>query len=275
MSGTSALEVVTIRPAPRGPRGRGPQVGVGADVDDADPVRAYAEVLDDLVAGGAGDGEDGVQLAGDPLLHPGEGVPAAYGGPAAAVGRGLQVEPAVHGDGVVDRRHERGPEVAEEPVSEGLVVVDDVELAAPGQQMAAGAQAEGERLGESAGPHGGDLGQVDPVAVLAALRGAEGVGLAVEVEAGQLGERNALVEHRVGLRADHLDAVAEAGQLPAEVADVHALAAAERIALVREECDTQRPVAGPGGGAVARAGACLYGLSGHTRPPSDCVFAGA
>ena len=91
---------------------------------------------------------------------------------------------------MVDGGDQRGADAvqAEQAVAEGLVVVDDVELAAAGGQMAAGAQGEGQRLGEAAGPHRGDLQGVDPVAVLAAPRGAEGVGLPVEVEAGQLGE---------------------------------------------------------------------------------------
>ena len=95
------------------------------------------------------------------------------------------------------------PTSPEQSVAERLVVVDDVELAAPGAQMAAGAQGEGQRLGEPAGPHRADLQGVDPVAVLAAPGGAEGVGLAVEVEAGQFGEGEAvvvaLVEDGVGL----------------------------------------------------------------------------
>lgn len=192
----------------------------------------------------------------------------------AGVG-GVQVELPVDGDGVVDRGDERGAEVGEEPVAERLVVVDDVELAAAGGEMAPGAQAEGERFREAAGPHGGDLGGVDPVAVLAALRGAERVGLTVEVQARQLGERDALVEHRIGLGAYHLDAVPEAGELAGEVAYVDALAATEGVALVGEECDAQRTVVGGAGRVAARAGARLYGLSGHTRPPSHCVFAGA
>lgn len=252
-----------------------PQVGVGADVDHADAVLADPEVLDDLPAGGAGDGEDGGQSPGDALLHAGEGVPAADGGAALPVGGGVQLQLPVDGDRVVDRGHQRGAEgarAAEESVSEGLVVVDDVEVAAAGGEGAAGAQREGQRLREAAGPHGGDLQGVDPVPVLLALRGAERVGLAVEVEAGDLGERDALVERGVRLGAEDLDAVAEPGELTGEVPDVDALAAAERVPLVREESDPQRTV-------TARRdtlpGACLYGLRGHVRPPSSVYFAGA
>ncbi len=159
---------------------------------------------------------------------------------------------------------------AQQPVAERLVVVHDVELAAPGGQVAAGAQREGQGFREAAGPHGGDFEGVDPVAVLAAARRAEGVGLAVQVEAGQLGEGDALagVEDRIGLGPDDLDAVAEAGEFAGEVAYVHALAAAVRVALVGEQRDAQRPVVVP---AQEARRSRLCGLSGHSRPPSHAV----
>src|SRR5690606_18897053 len=187
----------------------------GADVDDVDAVLAHAEVVGDLVAGGAGDGEHGGQAAGDPLLHPGERVPAADRVPAPAAVGGVEFELPVDGDGVVDRGHQGRADVAEQAVAEGLVVVHDVEVAAPGAQMAAGPQGERQRLGEAAGPHGGDLEGIDPVAVLAPAGGAEGVGLPVQVEAGQLGQgrpvpvRSDDVEDGVGQGADHLDPVPE------------------------------------------------------------------
>jgi hypothetical protein len=140
--------------------------------------------------------------------------------------------------------------------------------------MAPRAQGEGERFGEAAGPHRGDLQRVDPVAVLLALRRAEGVRRAVEVEAGQLGQAQpagvvrALVEDRIGLGTDDLDTVSEAGQFTREVADVDALAAAERVPFIGEERDVERSLA-VGGGVLP--GPCLTGLSGHSGPPSACT----
>ncbi len=247
------------------------QVGVGADVDDVDPVVPDAEVVHDLLAGAAGDGEDRGQPAGDALLHAGEGVPAAHGVAALPGVGGVQLQPPVHGDGVVDRGDQGRADVAQQAVAQGLVVVDDVELTAPGAQMPAGAQREGQRLGEAAGPHGPDLQGVDPVPVLVPLRGAEGVGLAVEVEAGQLGEGEAgvaLVEDGVRLGADDLHAVAEAGQLPREVPHVDALAPAERVPFIGEERDVERSSAVGSGFLV---GTRFPGLSGHSVPPSACA----
>ena len=139
------------------------------------------------------------------------------------------------------------PHVAQQAVTERLVVVHDVEVAPAGTQMASGAQREGQRFGKAAGPHRADLEGVDPVTELAGLRGAKGVRMAVEVEAGQLGEAQtvealAFVEHGVGLGSDDLDLVAQAGQFAREVSYVDALAAAERVPFVGEERDTQWPV---------------------------------
>jgi hypothetical protein len=217
----------------------------------------HAQLVDYLLPRGAGDGEHGRQPAGDPLLHPREAVPAADGGPAPAAGRGVQVELPVDGDGVVDRR-DQGHAEAQLPVAERLVVVDDVELATTGGQMASRAQREGQRLGEAAGPHRGHFERVDPVPVLAGPRGAEGVRLPVEVEAGQLGEDDTVIQHGIRLRPDDLDAVPEPGELAGQMAYVDALAPAEGVALVTEQRDPERP-----------------GLCGHSRPPSHSTSAGA
>lgn len=150
----------------------------------------------------------------------------------------------------------------------------DVEVAAPGAEMAAGAQRERQRFRKAAGPHRADFERVDPVAVLVTLRRPEGIRVAVQVEAGQFGEGEtveplALVEHGVGLGADDLYLVAEAGQLAREVPYVDALAAAERVPFIGEERDAQRSV---GVGGRARVEACLHGLMGHSRPPSSSTF---
>lgn len=145
---------------------------------------------------------------------------------------------------MVDGGDERRTYVAQQPVPERLVVVHDVELTAAGAQLTAGTQGESERFGKAAGPHRRDFERVDPVAVLATPRSAEGVGLAVQVEAGQLGEGGVRtgtgcpplasvehVQHRVRLGADDLDAVTEPGQFAGQMAYVDALSAAERVPL--------------------------------------------
>ena len=144
-----------------------------------------------------------------------------------------------------------------------------------GAEMAAGAEGERPRLGKPAGPHRRHFEGVDPVAVLAALRRAEGVRLAVEVEAGQLGEGEAVavgrvhrVQHRIGLGADHLDAVTEADELTREMPYVDTLAPAERVPLIGEERDVERSLAVSG---EVMPGPRLTGLSGHSGPPSACI----
>ena len=71
---------------------------------------------------------------------------------------------------------------------------------------------------------------------------ATGVVVVAEVEARQLVQRHALVEHRVRLAAEHLDLVAEVDERLGEVARVHALAADVRLAAVGEVGDAQRSV---------------------------------
>ena len=111
--------------------------------------------------------------------------------------------------------------------------------AAPGAQQPPGPQREGERLGEAGGHHRRHLEHIDPVPVLVAAGHAERIRLPVEVQAGHLDEADAVVEHREGLPGEDIDLVAEPGELPAEVAHVDALAAAEWVALVREQGNPQ------------------------------------
>ena len=134
-------------------------------------------------------------------------------------------------------QREAVPGQAEQAVAEGLVVVHHVVAALVAGQVLTGAQREGERLGEAAGAHGGELQHVHRPAELAAGGRAEGVLGAVEVQTGQLDQAHRpgaldLVQDGVRLGADHVHVVAEPGQLTREVAYVHALTAAERVPAV-------------------------------------------
>jgi len=71
------------------------------------------------------------------------------------------------------------------------------------------------------------------------VRRPEGVRLPVEVEARDLGERDAVVQFGIRLAAEHLDPVAQLGQFAGERADVDALSAAVRLAAVGQQCDAQ------------------------------------
>jgi hypothetical protein len=68
------------------------------------------------------------------------------------------------------------------------------------------------------------------------------VGIVEDVEAGELVERHPLVEHRIGLSAKHLYMVAEVGERPAQVVDVHPLPAAMGLAPVRQKGDFERAI---------------------------------
>ena len=97
--------------------------------------------------------------------------------------------------------------------------------------------AERLRLGEPGRAHGEELLDVHQVTELSEPRDPKGVRLAVEVEARDPGEDHAVVEVGVRRAREHLDVVAEPDQLPAQVADVDALAAAVRLAAVGQQCD--------------------------------------
>ena len=114
------------------------------------------------------------------------------------------------------------------------------------REGAQGAEAERQRLGERPGRELQHLEEV--LARLDLPVGGEAAGIVVveQVEAGQLVQLDALVEHRVGLAAEHLDVVAEVDERLGEVAGVDALAADVRLAAVRQVGDAQRLVAGGG-----------------------------
>ena len=67
-------------------------------------------------------------------------------------------------------------------------------------------------------------------------------------------QRHAVVEHRVGLAAEHLDVVAEVDQLLGEVAGVDALAADVGLAPVGEVGDAERGSRREGMGAASLLG---------------------
>ena len=163
----------------------------------------------------------------------------------------LDLEAAVDGDRVVDRAEQGEVALdAEQAVAEALVVVDDVELADAAAQVVPGPQAERERLGELAADEGAHLDRIGPVLDLPDAWHPHRVVVVVDVQAGQLDQRDPLVEHRVGLPAEHLDVVAEVGQRLGEVPDVDALAADMGLSPVREDRDAQL-VGGAGAPVVA------------------------
>ena len=89
----------------------------------------------------------------------------------------LEVEIAVDGDRVVQRGAHRPAVVdhAEQAGAEALVVVDQVEVAPPGLQHPAGADAERPRLGEPGAAHDAELADVDLVPELPRPGHPEGV----------------------------------------------------------------------------------------------------
>ena len=259
-------------PRDPGPVGPGPEDGVvDAHGHDGHAGQVDPHLGGDVALGRLRHRHDARQLLGHPHLHAQEPEPASLGEAAVGVlGVGERQHP-VDGDGVVQGGEQR-PAVLDHPEqarSQALVVVDDVEVAAPCRQQPPGPQREGPGLGEPGRAHDGELEQVDRRVELAGVRDPEGVGVPVQVEARDGGEAHPVVEHGPRLAGEDLDRVAQPDQLPRQVAGVDALATAAGVAPVDEVGDPQAPGLGRGRGRGRRGLRC--GCCAPTRrgsPPS-------
>ena len=252
LSGTSALLIATIRP--------GTRFGAGAEDVDVHPLRdrdqllrAQPEVADGVAGAVLARGDVSRDAARHGGLHAQEAVPAAQRDPPQPGGGG-EVQVAVDGDGVVDRRDQRQPGGGQ-----------------PQQRVPEASGCRARRRTRRRGPRAAGTtrwlnvrGSGKPAVHMIANscrstsepnsdgRGRRnGFSLGVQVEAGHLGQRDPRVEVGVGRAGEHLDVVAEVGQGGREVPDVHALTAAVRFAAVGRQRDPQR------------------GVTGQTEPPDD------
>ena len=222
---------------------RSEELGIDADRHEAHPVERHAHVGVDVLDRVLADHHDPRQLRRDLALHLDEGVPAPDGDPLVEVGCRSHLERAVARDRVVERDDQRDLLLElGDAVAEALVVVDQIELAEPLREMGAGAGTERERLGELPGGEHGRLEQVVTGREFPERREPAGVVIVEQVEARQSGERNAVVEYRVRLSAEHLDPVAQIDQRLGEVPGVDALPADVGFATVGQVGDRQRGV---------------------------------
>ena len=150
-------------------------------------------------------------------------------------------------------------------------------------------EAERQRLGERPGRELQHLEEV--LAGLQLPIGGEAAGIVVveQVEARQLVQLDAIVEHGVGLAAEHLDVVAEVAQRLGEMAGVDPLAADVWLAPIRQVGDPQWLVAGgsdrrrgdyPGAGGEGiesgyRPGSPAEGTAALSAPTAHFRLAGA
>ena len=217
---------------------------VDADGHHRHALGGHPHVPGDVSLGRFRHGDDPAQAPGHTGLHSEEAVPAPEGDLTNRGARLVELETAVDGDGMVQggNHREAVPGQAQDAAAQALVVVDDVEVLAPRAEHPPGPQAEREGLGETGCAHEGELEGVDTVAELTHMGDPEGVVGPVQVEAGDLHQGNAVGEKGVGLAAEDHDAVAELGELAAQVVDVDTLAAGVRVAPIGEERDAQRSV---------------------------------
>ena len=191
----------------------------------------------DVVVGVLGHGDDPAQPRRHPGLHLGERVPAGLAHPGPAGLGVLHLEAAVHGDGVVDGAQHRQARAlhGQQAVAQALVVLHQVELAAPPAQVVPGPHGEGQGFGERAGGERGDLHPVPAVLELPHPGHPHGEVVVVDVQAGQLDQRDPGVEHGVRLAGQDLDVVAEVHQGLGQMPRVDALAPDVGLAPVGED----------------------------------------
>ena len=216
------------------------QFGVDAHRHEAHAVVAHAHVGVDVFDAVLADHDDAWHATGNTALHLDEVVPTTDAATLAGLLGVLHLERPVACDRVVQR--DDGGQLlldGEYAVTETLVVVHQIEVAQSGLELFVDAHAE---PAEGALQVGEGLGQV-ALRLHFPVRGqAARVVVVPEVEAGQLVQRDAGIEHRVGLAAEHLDGVAEIDQRFGEVTGVHALPAHVRLPAVGEIGDLQRRV---------------------------------
>ncbi|CAB4605385.1 unannotated protein [freshwater metagenome] len=200
-----------------------------------------------------GNGDHAGHARCDAGLHLGESVPAAFG-EALVGGFGVfHLESAVDGDGMVDRGEDRktGALDAEEPVSEALVVLDEIEFVDAMTQVLPGAHAECERFGERAGHERADLESVAEGLDLRREREAHRELVVVDVEARKFDEGNPRIEHGKGLSAEYFDLVTEVDKGFGEMARVDALPADMGLSSVGQKGDAQGELAISGSGGAS------------------------
>jgi hypothetical protein len=185
------------------------QVDVDTDGHQAHAVVADTHVGVDVLDRVLADHHDARHLAGDLALHLHERIPAADRTALAPVRGVAHLEFAVLGDRVV-QRDDRGDHLLdlEDPGAETLVVVDQVEVAGAALECLVRPGRERHGFAEGAGEVLGDLEDVLTGLDLPVRREATRVLVVEDVEAGQGSEGDPVVEHRVGLTAEHLHGVA-------------------------------------------------------------------
>ncbi len=119
-------------------------------------------------------------------------------------------------------------------------------------ELLPGAQGEGARLREAGRAHDRQLERVVAIPDLPGMGDAEGIGVPVEVEPGERGEADPLVELRPRLSRQDLHGVTETAQLAGQVPRVHALAAAARVSPIGEERHPESAGLGRGRGDRGR-----------------------
>jgi len=191
----------------------------------------------------------------------------------------FHLETTINGDRMMNggEHGKSGTFNPEKAIAKALVVLDKVELVDTGAQVLPSAVAECEGLGERTGHEASYLYGIADGLDLRWERKAHREGIVIDVEAWEFDKRDARIEDRVRLTAEHLDLVAHIDKGLREVPGVHALTTHMGFAPVGEESDAQGELAisgeigAPGGfGAGGHGSSSFVGSvdKGQDRPRS-------
>ena len=116
--------------------------------------------------------------------------------------------------------------------------MNDVEVGTARAHDLANALREGQWLAETGGHHDEKFGPIGPGFEFPQGGHAKRIGVAVEVEARDGGETDALIEFGPRLTSENFDLVSEGHQFAGEVTGVNALAATGGVTAIHEERHT-------------------------------------
>ena len=214
LSGRSALAIAMMRPRNSRLRRRREHVGVDAQRHHVKLVRVHAEVGGDVGGRRRRDGQQLRNAASNPLLHRQKAVPPAHRRFTPPACRG-EIQHPVAGDRVVHGRHhgQAGRRDGQQSDAQALVVVHDVEVVCRSASRRAARRLKVRGSGKPAVHTVANSSRSMRSRISRGMRDAEGVGFAVHVEAGHLGQHDPRVEFLgVGLTGKHLDVVSQFDQ---------------------------------------------------------------
>ena len=209
-----------------------------------DPILGHLMIGCDIDLGVLRNRHHPIHTLGDLGLHSSERVPASLANLFGERAGMFDLKAAVHGDWMVDRCQNWQKALnAEQPPTERLVVVNEVELVGAVAKVVPRPPGEGHRFGKVAEVERGVLKPIPAILQLEHSRLAHRKVLVEGLQTRELRQGHAIVEDGVRRSTEDLDGVAHVDESLGEMARIDTLAAYVRLASVGEIGDSQRRVA--------------------------------